>query len=413
MKVDRAKRSGLGRFLAAAVAAIAVCVTAAPTATADVATPVPVARKEVYNYTWFNTKADKDMHGGVSGHVRRLIDAASPGATLSLTLYFFNRQEIVDALARAAARSVTVRVVIDGGQTTAKHAQYQALKKIPTIKVVECGKHNPDTKSTACMGTRTGPSPLRNAPLMHNKFMTVSQVHLAGGGTASDIVYVSSANLDYYSAYENALTVSDAGIYRAYLGYFNDLLGYGKRGNDNYGKTISAGPHSLYTFPRRESGRNPGNATNDPIVSILRGTTCSGGTRIDLANFRIQRAAVVDELKAASKRGCQVRIVTGAKSGAPHDAGEPMVALVALARALPVHMCSIDKGGIPMHEKFMIVRRGTQSTLYTGSQNLTYQALRQNDENILALRNHPLNTPFQQRFDSHFATCVAWTPGPR
>jgi phosphatidylserine/phosphatidylglycerophosphate/cardiolipin synthase-like enzyme len=131
-----------------------------------------------------------------------------------------------------------------------------------------------------------------------------------------------------------------------------------------------------------------------------------------VANFRIQRAAVVAELKAASARHCQVRIVTGAKSGAKHDVGAPMTALVELARALPVHMCSVDKGGIPMHEKFMVVRQGNQSTLYVGSHNLTYRALRQNDENILALRNHPLGTPFHQRFESHFANCVVWNPGP-
>lgn len=382
-------------------------------APAAAAAAVPIAASEVRNYAWFNQKTESDMHAGVAAHVTRLINAAAPGATLSLTLYFFNRQEIVDALRSAAARGVRVRVVINGSQVGSAH--YNALKAIPTARVVACGQRRADGQSTrGCVTRRTGASPLHNPPLLHDKFMTISRVQLAGGGTASNVLYVSSANLDHYRAYENAITISHAGLYNAYLSYFNDLMRYGSSGrnNPNYGRTTTVGAHRVYTFPRREAaGRTPGSASNDPIASLLRSTNCSGGTRIDLANFRIQRAAVVRELKAARNRGCQVRIVTGATSGRPHDAGAPMKALVDLARAMPVHLCGYtEAGGVPMHEKFMIIRRGSQSTLYTGSHNLTYRALRQNDENIVALRNHPLAAPFQQRFEQHHSTCLRWTP---
>ncbi|MFJ6194839.1 phospholipase D-like domain-containing protein [Micromonospora sp. NPDC092111] len=393
--------------------------TAAPTAAA--AAVVPIAASEVRNYVWFNTKAEfQDMHKGVGAHVARLVNATPPGATLSLTLYFFNRQEVLDALRAAAARGVRVRIVVNGSQVWSGDAFYQALKATPSITVVECGTRRSDKQSTrGCMTDRTGASPLGNPPLMHNKFMTISSVQLAGGGTATNVVYVSSANLDYYAAYENAITISHAGLYADYLRYFNDLMGHGRSGatDDNGGSTFAAGAHRLYTFPRREAaGSTPGSGSNDPIVRILKGLTCSGSTKVDLANFRIQRRAVVNELKAALKRGCQVRIVTGAKSGAPHDKGNPMPALVDLARAMPVHLCGYtedangNQAGLPMHEKFMIVRQGSQSTLYVGSHNLTYRALRQNDENVLALRNHPLAAPFQQRFESHHRTCWVYRP---
>ncbi|MFF8288949.1 phosphatidylserine/phosphatidylglycerophosphate/cardiolipin synthase family protein [Streptomyces sp. NPDC016309] len=393
---------------------------AAPAPVAPAAPVVPISPSEVRDYAWFNTKAEsQDMHAGVSGHVRRLIDAAPPGATLSLTLYFFNRQEVLDALRGAAARGVRVRIVINGSQVHDGDAYYKALKATPSIKVVECGRRRSDGQSTrGCMSDRSGASPLRNPPLMHNKFMTISSVRLAGGGTARNVLYVSSANLDHYTAYENALTVSHAGLYADYLTYFNALMRHGASGDvdDDYGRTAKAGAHRVLTFPRKEAaGGRPGGGSNDPIVDILTRTPCAstGRTRIDLANFRIQRTAVVKALKDARERGCRVRIVTGAVSGAPHDAGPPMRALVDLARAMPVHLCGYTPGGgIPMHEKFMIVRQGARSTLYVGSHNLTYRALRQNDENILALRDHALGGPFQQRFESHYRTCLPWKPRP-
>ncbi|MEV0430622.1 phosphatidylserine/phosphatidylglycerophosphate/cardiolipin synthase family protein [Micromonospora sp. NPDC050495] len=395
------------------VAANTATVAAAPAAAAAV---VPVAASEVRNYAWFNTKAESgDMHKGLGAHVARLINATPSGATLSLTLYFFNRREVLDALKGAAARGVKVRIVINGSQVWDGDAYYKALKATSGITVVECGTRRPDGQSTrGCMTDRTDAKTLKNPPLLHDKFMTISSVRLAGGTTARNVLYVSSANLDHYAAYENAITISHAGLYADYLRYFNGLMAHGRSGasDDNAGRTYVAGEHRLYTFPRREgAGSKPTSGSNDPIVSILKGLSCSGSTKVDLANFRIQRRAVVNELIAARKRGCQVRVVTGAKSGARHDEGTPMAALVTLATAMPVHLCGYTPaGGIPLHEKFLIIRQGSRSTLYVGSHNLTYRALRQNDENILALRNHPLATPFQQRFELHYSTCLQWHP---
>ncbi|MET7649253.1 phospholipase D-like domain-containing protein [Streptomyces sp. NPDC005426] len=385
---------------------------AAPTGTsAPAAAVVPVPPSEVRDYTWFNTKQDAaDMHAGVAQHVQRLIDAASPGATLSLTLYYFSRTEIVQALRNAAARGVRVRVVVDGWMVHDPKGIpfYKALKAIPSIRVVECDlRGSGEEPVRACMSNRTGSAPLSERPVMHNKFMTISSVQLAGGGTAKGVLYVSSANLDHYAAYEDALTVTHAGLYKDYVAYFEDLMHHGSRGsvNNNYGKTFSANEHRVYTFPRMEAaGRKPRSATNDPIADILRRTPCGSSqrTQIDLANFRIQRRAVVSELIAAQARGCKVRIVTG---------DDAFAALKTLARAMPVRLCGhTDAGGMPVHEKFMILRRGTQSTLYVGSHNLTYRALRQNDEAILALRNHAIAGPYKKRFDYLHAACNRWDP---
>ncbi|MFI2511721.1 phosphatidylserine/phosphatidylglycerophosphate/cardiolipin synthase family protein [Streptomyces sp. NPDC018972] len=371
------------------------------------AAAVPVAPSEVRNYTWFNTKpqtANEDMHAGVAAHVQRLINAASPGATLSLTLYYFNRKEIIDSLRDAAARGVHVRVVVDGDMLYGNNAwAYAALKAIPTIRLVACDpRPNGAAPVRGCMSDRLGAAPLDKRPINHNKFMTISSVQLTGGGTARNVLYTASANLDYYRAYESALTVTHAGLYQDYVSYFNDLMRHGSSGrvNNNYGKTLSAGAHRVYTFPRREAaGRSPRSASNDPIAALLRQTTCgaSGRTLIDLANFRIQRRAVVNELIAAQKRGCRIRVVTGENTFA---------AVQDLARAVPVRHCGhTEAGGVTVHEKFMIIRRGSQSTLYAGSQNLTYRALRQNDEAVLALRNHAVNGPYQQRFNWLYGEC--------
>ncbi|GHG78789.1 hypothetical protein GCM10018779_59080 [Streptomyces griseocarneus] len=367
---------------------------------------IPVSPREVRNYTWFNKKFDPDPHADVVAHVGRLINAAPRGATLSLTLYFFDRKAIIAALRSAADRGVHVRVVVDGYMVG--NDFHKALKAIPKAKVVECDPTPSGGKADrGCMSNRMGSRPLGKPPVMHNKFMTISSVKLAGGGTEKNVLYVASANLDTkFRAYESALTISHAGLYENYLTYFKALMYYGSRQeiNDNYGKISKVGAHRVYTFPRKEAGSQPDSASNDPIADILRHTTCarSGKTQISVANFRIQRMAVVNELIAASKRHCQVKVVTGDGS---------MSGAKTLARAMPVHLCAeTEAGGRPVHEKFMIVRQGAQSTLYAGSHNLTYRALRQNDENILALRNHPVAGPYQERFGYLYGECKPMKP---
>ncbi|MER5935137.1 phosphatidylserine/phosphatidylglycerophosphate/cardiolipin synthase family protein [Streptomyces sp. NPDC002054] len=389
----------LGSIAVAAISMAAVSLSAVPAAavtptaaTSDsAAAAVPISPSEVRNYTWFNQKTDADPHKGVVEHVGRLIDAASPGATLSLTIYYFDRMEIVTALSRAAARGVHVRVVVDGNMVHDANPYYAGLKRIPSATIVECDQRRTGGEPVrGCMSNRMG----AERPVMHNKFMTISRVQLRGGKTAENVLYVSSANLDPYKAYESALTITHAGLYRDYLTYFNDLMRHGKSQivNEDYGKDFSAGPHRLYTFPRQ---------SDDPVADVLRRTRCSSSgpkTRIDVANFRIARRAVVKELvDIARKRGCEVRVVTG-------DGSMPGVPI--LDKVINVRLCShLQPGQIPVHEKFFIVRRGSQTTLYVGSQNLTTRGLRQNDEAVLALRNHPVTAAYQKRFDDLHKEC--------
>ncbi|WP_031079838.1 phospholipase D-like domain-containing protein [Streptomyces sp. NRRL S-118] len=411
MKRRKARKAGL-TLAAASMAVVSLSALSAAPATSVVPTrtvspaaaAVPVGPHEVRDYTLFSTKVDApDSHKNIADHARRLIDAASPGAMLSLTLYYFDRDEIVDALRRAAARGVSVRLVVDGYMVG--NAWHKALTSIPGITVVACDPRRSGGEPVrACMGNRV----IHKVPVMHNKFMIISSVQLTGGRTAKNVLYVSSANLDHYTAYESVLTLTHAGLYEDYLTYFNDLMRHGSTGqvNNDYGKTFRAGDHRIYTFPRKETGNKPRprSASNDPIAGLLRNTACGspGRTRIDLANFRIQRAAVVKELIAARERGCKVRVVTGE---------DQFVEVNRLARAMPVRLCSHDNGaGITMHEKFILVRRGSRSTLYVGSHNLTYRALRQNDESILALRNHPIGSSYLKRFDYLHEGCERMKP---
>ncbi|MFF3557540.1 phospholipase D-like domain-containing protein [Streptomyces tsukubensis] len=408
-----------GSLVLAAVSAAAVSLAAAPAESATsgpgasvlAAAAVPVSPAEVHNYTWFSNK--NENHDRLVEHVVRLVDAAPQGATLSLTLYYFDQERVTRALERAAGRGVRVRIVVDGYMVEAANVHYRALKAIRNARVVECDRRPSGAPPRrACMSNRIdSESPLTSNPVMHNKFMTISRVRLAGGGTARNVLYLASANLDGYGAYESALTMSHAGLYQDYLAYFNDLMEYGSSGrvNNNYGKTFRAGPHRVYTFPRREArGKKPRSASNDPIAAMLKSTSCgaAGRTLIQVANFRIGRKAIAAELVAARQRGCQVSVVTS-DLGLPgpkalHNGG------------VQVRACNKDPewGKWTMHEKFLIVRQDQVPTLYVGSQNLTYRGLRQNDEAVLSLYNHPLAQPYQARFNFLYQECKVWTPRP-
>ncbi|WP_170223316.1 phospholipase D-like domain-containing protein [Nonomuraea turkmeniaca] len=420
--------------MCAALAAVLSVTVPAGTASAEDLDVVPLAavpidRSYVENYVEF----DDGKHEKIAAHALRLINAAA-GGDLTITLYYFDRPEIVDALSAAAKRGVNVRVVIDGwniGRPTYKKLMEAAT--VPPVgqrvKVMTCGRPRVSFEgrmvaSRGCIANREwsdeNGEPDVSPSIMHNKFMTLSAV-LSTEGTLNNVVYVSSANLDWYGgqdrpehkAFENVVTLTSPDLYQFYANkYFDDLwFGPSTTGDNDYGSepenNLKTVVNEVYTFPRE----------TDPIADQIweAHRACSTTAQDDIirvANFRISRETISSTLASALQRGCTVQVVTGDQGD---DASTPnteeyYTALENIVSAgVDVKLCKNDRGFPQMHEKTVIINHSNAAGLYIGSQNLTDGGLRYGDENVLrVMKDSPLMAKFNQRFDFLHATCPSW-----
>ncbi|MGC7101115.1 phospholipase D-like domain-containing protein [Amycolatopsis lurida] len=208
--------------------------------------------------------------------------------------------------------------------------------------VAVCGSRVQDGKdyvaSRGCIGTRQfgadGENP--SYALNHNKFITLTGVLLTNGSVASNVTYISSANLDTYDAFQSAITVTDPKVHLYYSFYFADL-----------------------EFHQSTTG-NTGDDRETP----------------DDETF--------DALKELASRDSNI----------------------------VVRLCGSDPdfGGVPMHEKFMVIKKDA-SQLLAGSSNLTYKGLRQSDENVLRIRDAEIVGKYVERADGFYRICKGWTHG--
>ncbi len=428
--------------LAAAVAAASLAATAsvapAGAAPADPPNvPRPVDPGQVTDFAMFT----EDDNTRIAEHAKALIQAAPSGAHIRLPLYYFTQDIIVEALRSARGRGVKVQVVINGSEIgmpeykalTEAFEPYPGGAKIK-LDVRTCGQRVTDpgggfpTQSGRYISDRGCVADRQRGEQysrMHNKFMTIDKVQLVGGGVAQHVVYVASANLHEWTSYESAVTLRDAGLFDVYSKYFDDMYDLATSTGDNdYGKnhTPSGGKYQVFTFPRREAdGQDFKSVSRDPVVTNLKAAKCSPDTTgdvINVANARFARETVADALIAAGRRGCTVRVITGDTRYEDEEENEVTYEAVKRLATSPhitggVRVCGPENGIAWMHEKFTQISEGTSAGLYVGSHNFTYQALRQQDENILRLIGSPLYARYTDRFEKLHAYCppVRVTPG--
>ncbi|MFI0369671.1 phosphatidylserine/phosphatidylglycerophosphate/cardiolipin synthase family protein [Actinomadura sp. 1N219] len=397
----------------------------------------PIDLTKVVNYADF----DEGKHQKIAAHAIALLNAATPGSTVRITLYFYDRADVTEALLAAAKRGVKVRIVMDGWNRT--RPQWKALiaaSKAPTppserVAVSTCSPKRVNyngrwVASRGCIANReydedTG-EPSNEPSIMHNKFMTLSSVQTTSG-TVSNVVYVSSANLDWWKgedrpdlkAYENVVTLASAELHKFYgEKYFEDLFdGPTTTGNNSYGdpdpdpeadNNFHSADNEVFTYPRQ---------VHDPVGAAIEraSRTCSTTTTDDVikvANFRISRSNITGILGFAKKRGCTVQVVTGDVGDDPGTPGnDHWPALLLLLEAnIDVKVCHPSMGAYSeMHEKTLMINHGPTAGLYIGSANMTDGALKYADESVLRImKTSPIWAKFDQHFNALHDYCPTW-----
>lgn len=376
------------------------------TSAALLAPSVPASAATAISSTVFNdpagTATEQDR---IRDYVLGLINDTAAGAEIRVSMYGFTDDPMADALVAAAARGVAVKVIVDDYTRGLDGTEYPTLtaglgtnRSLPSW-VLAC------PAGRACIADRGG--------INHNKFFLFSQVN-----GVSNVVVQTSANLtttQRQDLFNNAVTLTDAGIYTSYKTYFADLETYGSRstGLADYYTTTTSGSYKTYFFPRHEKSGTT--TTTDPstdtIKLILDNVSCSGGTQVRVAMFAFTRTQVAQKLVDLQAAGCSVSLAFDGHSdpdGTPHL--PPSVEDIVSGKLGKRVECDEGTAGIGVHSKYLLVQGTYDGTanrklVFTGSHNYTYGALRTNDEGLLKVDNSAIYDAYKTNHDQLMTYC--------
>ncbi|WP_306323875.1 MULTISPECIES: phospholipase D-like domain-containing protein [unclassified Streptomyces] len=327
-----------------------------------------------------------------------LTDAALPGSTIKVAVYHVWEQTIVDALKRAKDRGVRVQIVLDSTSKTDRpentvYSQLAALfgtSRANGSFVTLC----PTGKS--CLG-----DPKFGKSIMHNKFWLFSAVE---GATNVVVQTTSNSTPSAHTKFFNdALQLpNNPVLYGAYSDYFDDMV-LKDWANWDY-RTVSNGHYKAYFFPRAGTTNS-----TDTLHSVLNNVSCTykdaatGTTKrtvVRAAVFQITRQAIADKLVSLKKAGCTVQIEYATSDSGTwtsmHSSGAPPVRCYNDPRTSPTTPYII-------HTKYVAidgVYDGARNKItFTGSQNASDPALRENDEAYVKIDDDSVHDTYVQHFN--------------
>jgi len=339
----------------------------------DAASPVDAAIPPgTFEAVFSRRPADNARDTTIEDRIVALVEAARPGSRIRVALYSFTRNGPADALNRAAARGVDVRVVLDGGADGLGSEVSSLRSGLGASHVHLC-----DAPGTSCVGSG----------IMHHKTFLFSE--LTDGTT--NVVVQASHNLTttQLRMHNNAVIIrGDAALFAAYERTWDDLWADVENA-DYYRIDDGDGNTRAYFFPRGSGG--------DTAVSVLNNVTCDATARIRVAMafFTNARREVAQALATRAREGCDVRVVAG-------DASIPIGSSVrSNLTAGGVELTPYPtRSGWGLHSKYMLIdapyagSSAHRHLVFTGSHNWTGPALRENDETMLRVEDDAVFASF-------------------
>ncbi|WP_433180560.1 phospholipase D-like domain-containing protein [Actinoallomurus sp. CA-150999] len=315
----------------------------------------------------------------IAHQVNQLTAGAPRGALIQIAVFMFTSKAFAQTLIDAKKRGARVQLVVDA--STRDNDAYRSVERaLGTSRkssswVVAC--------RSGCIGDA----------IMHNKFFLFSRT-----GRARDVVVQSSANLttrNRVNAWNNAFTISDARLYRAYGRYFA-ALAVRRHERDHY-RVAHSGRVTAYTFPR--AGDSP---KTDTLYELLGHVGCARGTAVRVTTFNLSRTAVAERLWSLSHQGCDVRVIYTNLSARAHD----ILAQDGGPQLLNSHYLYFNEDGDEVdafaHSKYVLIdgtyAGHTRKVVITGSPNYTEPALRHNDETMITIEGADIYRAYQGNF---------------
>ncbi|MFF4173568.1 phospholipase D-like domain-containing protein [Streptomyces sp. NPDC001744] len=413
----------------------------APPASAD--ETVYVTTGPVFN----KPRGTTGEQSAILGHLGRLVNGATGGSTIRISLYAFGSGWLADQLAAAHRRNVNVQVLVDDDSVNAPW-MYTAGKPVRD-------KLNAAFAETPPAGAAYGTSWFRvcapNRPCLaagtggvnHNKFFLFSRTTGSGspdrGEPQENVVVQSSGNLttwDRETGWNDAMTVvGNQALYDGYTRYFG-LLADSQARPDGSARVsdlaidVEAGPAKAYFFPRSSTDvvenilsmvETPVTGPDGKPLATCHGNTpghgtADGRTVIRIANGHISRPAVAEKLWKLADAGCFVDVVHGKladyEATGPHretaywltrSTAKGRISLHALNNGGREDPAAPGVTGTTSHTKYLLVEGSykglkDQKLVFTGSHPYTGMALTANDEALLKYADPKVHDDYVRNF---------------
>lgn len=354
--------------------------------------------------------------------VVRLIEQTHRGGTIRAAIYSLSIRDVANALRKAHARGVKVKVVMDGsapfnddGKWLKHNSSLMKLAKrlnghLPISQgeqVDERPRDNLKFCGDGKFGGRDGCISGDPKGIMHTKFFTFSKTRMPPppgknrGDWIENVVWFGSANMTEQTgmrSFNNAITLyGDLDVYKGFSRYFDHLFA-NQQNEDDYFKPgtprgfwTSAGNHiRVYASPEQDS---------DLVLQQLNKIIPDAGCEVHVAQLMIrkERRELVNRLFKLMDDGCAVRVIAGNKTDAEM--------LTTLVLKKEIHLTHGDG----FHDKFILVNaRFEDSTanrqiVFTGSHNWDERSNNGNDEIFVRLEDPTLYQTYRQHFDTAYS----------
>ncbi len=377
-------------------------------ATAALAAPYTVDAKPRFNLPTAakGVTVDKysDSRTELTDHLVDLIKHTAAGQTIRISLYGWDdwadqglSSNPTPALVAALNRGVTVKVLLDAAAklsndyTTLSRAM--AGKSGSFIKRCGVGKKVENTVKSgrACLGTAVN----------HAKFFLFSKV-----GDSPYVVVQGTGHIT--QTWNNvawdamATVVGKKALYDGYVKYFNDQNANVKQ--PNYYRTVGDGSYKAYFFPR--AGNADYRTSDDTIYGVLGNVTCTGNktvgtssahrTIIRVLTWKFTRVELAQKLRKLADSNCWIDVAT--------NMNEMTSGVRSALKGHPrINVDDGNTGNLYVHGKYLLIEgnyagKADSKNLWVGSSNLTYPALKANDETLLKVTSAAWHDAFRQNF---------------
>lgn len=328
-------------------------------------------------------------------HVEKAVRSTKRGQTILISTYLLDRRQSADALINARGRGVSVHVVLDGAIDTAHSRRLQrVLNRDNGNQGKEWGPD--DSYVVQCAGSCRGGGAKKN---MHSKFYAFSRT-----GTASNVVMVSSANLNRGGAtlgWNDLFTiVGKAAIFAKYHQIHDEMSRDRVDGNPYVVQRV--GRFESQFFPKRSATR-----ATDPTYQALSKVRCrgadggagrSGRTAINISMFYWggeRGEYLARKLLQLNRDGCIVSVIYGA----PTNDLAAMLRKSAHNGGINLYDSRYDRNNdgmvdLRVHTKYLLINGNYGSDnsswqVFTGSQNWVKGSLTGGDEVTLQVTSRP------------------------
>ncbi|GAA3786768.1 hypothetical protein GCM10023083_23380 [Streptomyces phyllanthi] len=400
-------------------AVLAAVVAAAVPSTARAEDPPPVETGPVFN----DPTGDTTAENAILTKIGRLVQGATAGSEIRLSMYVFRSVWLAGELEKAANRGVSVQVIVDSESRLTNQQSNPAHDALTAALGTDISAGSwllTCEENQACLAQDPNPDDAYTT-VNHNKFFLFSETtgSATGGTPVRNVVVQSSSNLtawDLQTAWNDAMIVAgNTTLYGAYSDYFDDLLAAGTGQIPqvlDHPVDTQAGAAKLYLFPR---------ATTDPVVNILNTVdnpvgdnavchgnssgygTSDGRTVIRLAMHQITRVEVAKKLWELDNAGCYVDIVYRYLDEMSSGAVVEQLKRPTAYGGIVLHELDDDTDATATHSKYLLVEgtyngAANQKIVFTGSHPYTVRGLQGNDEALLKYADATVHDAYRLNF---------------